>query len=401
VHPKTVYLLFYAFWAAGFGTTAATYVLCLLGHGFALSDIVALNVAFFLLTSIMEVPTGMLADGKSRVWSIRIGTLFFFAGALCYTTGTTFWRALLAESILAVGLAFISGALSSWLADALKKRGELHDLPNCLALQGALGALAAIAACMVGTFVGAGSLRTVWSVAAGFHACAAFVAWTCMGADVGEPAVGERLTERQALSASIAAVRASPGLGWALCIEACFGLVFLFGEFWTPFFRTRTSQESLPFIYMLLAGGIAAGSLSIRRFGAFASSDRRGVLVAIGCAGLGLAMIGLLPGLILPLGAVIVMQVGRGMYQPSIEAFVQHRLASGYRATFCSLQSLVARGGCGLIMCVSYFVTRGLPTNDTSIGRLWTLAGCTLLLVAFAAWRVRERAPNAVEASAE
>ncbi|MFH2232203.1 MAG: hypothetical protein ABII13_03470, partial [Patescibacteria group bacterium] len=110
MHPAKAYYLFTFLAALGIGTHTTIYVLFLQKLGLNMPDVILINAGFISSMVILELPTGMLADGKSRLWSIRAGifvqTLMLTAYAFC----TGFWSALLVEIGLGVGDSFMSGA---------------------------------------------------------------------------------------------------------------------------------------------------------------------------------------------------------------------------------------------------------------------------------------------------
>jgi len=66
---------------------------------------------------LFEIPTGVLADLRGRRLSVITG---IGAMGLAYTlmgASTSFWTILAAQSILGVGLTFVSGAQEAWIAD--------------------------------------------------------------------------------------------------------------------------------------------------------------------------------------------------------------------------------------------------------------------------------------------
>lgn len=73
----------------------------------------ALEISVFLF----EIPTGILADLKSRKLSIFIGLFIVSLGLLLETSTTLFWVIFLSQSLWGFGYTFISGALSAWVSD--------------------------------------------------------------------------------------------------------------------------------------------------------------------------------------------------------------------------------------------------------------------------------------------
>jgi DHA3 family tetracycline resistance protein-like MFS transporter len=388
MHPYKAYVLFVALWGAGMGAHATTYVPCLLERGFSLADVAAVNIFFWATISLMELPTGLLADGKSRAWSVRIGALLCAVGAFSYATAGSFVAAAICESVIGIGFAFLSGAQQAWVTDALIRRGESERVGKCFGTAAAIRSAAALLSGAGGALLGTIDLRLGWLLGGSFHVAAAVVAFTCMNGD-GEPE--ERMTERQAFAASVSATRGTPGLGWALVMATAFGLVLPFNHYWTPFFREKVGQAWLAGVYALFHVCIAAGGLAVRRAGLFSGSDRKGVVAALAFVGIGLAATGVLPGVVLPFAAVMLHEFGRGLYEPLMDAYVQKRVGSGYRATYASFQSFIARAGFGVILFATWWLTRDLPSDVTTIGAAWFVSGGLLAGIAVAGALLRSR----------
>jgi hypothetical protein len=124
------------------------------------------------------------------------------------------------------------------------------------------------------------------------------------------------------------------------------------------------------------------------------------VLLGLLMSGLGLALSGLLTGFAWPLAAAALHEFGRGVYQPFIGVYTQRRVASGYRATFGSLQSLLARAGYAIILLVLWLATDGRATTDWLIAQVWLASGALMaaLTLAMLLARPKNDAPAALSA---
>src|SRR5690349_7254540 len=126
-NPARAYLLFTAINAAVFSLMAATYVPFLLSIGLTLSQVTAVNVIFWVAIVVFELPTGMLADARSRTWSLRIGYLLYTIGFLGYFFAKSFAVVAVCELIDGIGFTFFSGVQQAWIADALVKHNRGHE----------------------------------------------------------------------------------------------------------------------------------------------------------------------------------------------------------------------------------------------------------------------------------
>ena len=72
---------------------------------------------------IFEIPTGVLADVKSRRLSVIIGYLLIGAGFVFEGSSAVFWTVAFSQVIWGCGYTFTSGATQAWIADEI---GEGH-----------------------------------------------------------------------------------------------------------------------------------------------------------------------------------------------------------------------------------------------------------------------------------
>ena len=133
-------------------------------NGLDLFDVFALQGLFAVAVVLLEVPTGMVADRLGKRTSLLAAVLLLLIGMFVYALGHGFAVFLLAEIVLAVGAALLSGADTSLLFDSLKALGREAEYRR---LEGRARALqmTAFAACnLLGGFIGSYSYRaTLWA----------------------------------------------------------------------------------------------------------------------------------------------------------------------------------------------------------------------------------------------
>lgn len=86
----------------GLAFNATAYAPFLLSIGLSFGEISLVNSVFWLTAILMELPTGMFADGKSRVWSMKMGCLCLLFGGIAYFFAQGFWSAMIAEGFIGV-----------------------------------------------------------------------------------------------------------------------------------------------------------------------------------------------------------------------------------------------------------------------------------------------------------
>ncbi|MEK7102264.1 MAG: MFS transporter, partial [Patescibacteria group bacterium] len=331
-----------------------------------------------------EVPTGMLADGRGRAWSLKMGALVSFVGAALYMTATGLYSAMFAEAVIAIGTAFLSGADSAWLADALTRAGRAQTLRRAYATAGMWSGAIGIVGGIAGALLALQGYRFIWVV----MMVTAPLAWALAHYRMNH--MGEAidpLTEREALRASVRALRSSPALRWVIVAAVLFGAVVSFNHYWAPYFERYGGQMGLAGIWTLMYGSLVVASWFARRLTLPLGSEARWLALALLLAGAGLMALPFSPWLATSLALVVVHELGRGLFAPLAETFVQHRVESGYRATYGSLQSFLGKGGFMAASLVVWLAIGGEPNTTDTIAKVWLSAGGMIVLgVAILYW---------------
>jgi hypothetical protein len=354
--------------------------------GVSLPQVALINAAFFLTIALMELPTGMIADGRSRVWSVRAGALLGGLGFLAYVFAEGFWHAVACEIVVGISFAFTSGSLEAWVTDAVGRDGE--KLRRTFGTGIVFSSIGVMTGGIISSPLSALDLR-YGIIVSGLLALVAF-AFSCLAmGKAGEPAV--RTSELTALRDSFGALRGNSALRWALAACAAFALVLSFNHYWAPFFRARVGQAGLAIVWPAIYGGCLVGGYAVRRWANQRGHECTAVVLSIVVTGLAMAFVGLAGGLVAPIMLAFVHEIGRGAFRPLIEAFVQQRIDSSFRATYGSLQSLISRVGFAAVLGVVWLLTRQIPDGDGLIVLTWVVQGILLALVAVLLWLFRPR----------
>lgn len=386
-HPARAYNLFEFVKGLALSITNTVYVPYLVTLGLSYADVARLNAFFWGMIVVAELPTGMWADGKSRLWSIRVGMVFATVSAFAYAFVQGFWGALICELLMGIAFAFLSGAQQAWIVDALDHIGEGHRRRAVVGRSAMLRGLGVIVGGLAGAFIGAHNPRLAWIAEGVFSLCGLAVAWFCMR-DQGEPL--HRVSEKEALHKSIALLRLHPGLTWAVAAAMLYGLVLPFNHYWTPFFAARIGQAALGYLWVPMYLALASAGALVRSE-CVVFHGVSGVTLALFLAGSSLAFMGLGSGLIAPMTFLLIHELARGLYEPTLDLYIQHHVESAYRATYGSLQSFLGRMSYGVILLVVWFTTRHFASTSHLITQVWLVAGGILAFGSFMLWVLRPR----------
>lgn len=116
-----------------------------------------LTVLQATITTVLEIPTGALADLLGRRKTVLIGLVLSAGSALGIAFSNTFFYFLVFQVILGIGSAFISGADSAILYDSLKESGNEKEYGKIAIKSGFLYRIGLV----VGSFTG-GYLYSIW-----------------------------------------------------------------------------------------------------------------------------------------------------------------------------------------------------------------------------------------------
>lgn len=95
--------------------------------GLSLTQILLLQGFFSLATLLMEYPSGYLSDRLGYRFSLTLAAAIGVAGWSVYTLAEGFAGVLLAEALLGISYAFISGSDSALLFESLRAQGQEQD----------------------------------------------------------------------------------------------------------------------------------------------------------------------------------------------------------------------------------------------------------------------------------
>lgn len=382
------YYLFFAFIHIGMGFHVTAYTPFLASIGLSLGEIALVNAIFWGVLIAAELPTGMLADGRSRAYSLKLGAAFSALGALAYVFAIGFWSAAFAETVLAIGGAFISGAGTAWIADALTREGRGGELRRVYATESFIKSGCFLVGGVAGAALAVIDYRLIWIGYVIGGASASFIAHAKMNGR-GEPL--EYVSEWRALRLALGALARSRALIWSVCAILVFDAVIAFNHYWALYFKPVVGQMGLSWIWIVMYPGLLIASQFVRRSSVPQGREASLIVLSLFLAGVGIGLVALAPTLGLAVSAVVVHEVGRGLFEPLSSSFVQHRLHTSYRATFGSLQSFLGRMGLAVIPFFIWLAIEGQPDTRETIALVWLASAVFLILGALALWLTRPR----------
>lgn len=359
-----------------------------------LREVLLLEAAFQGASFLLEVPSGYLSDRWGRRPTLLMAALSRAGSAACFVVSGRFEVLLVAQLLLAAAFALRSGTDVSLHHGLLAELGREGEFEAREARAQRLGLLATAGASLLGGALGVWSLR----LAFGAQALAALASgWVLLG--IREPRReegGDSGSFRESLVTCLGLLR-QPALAWAVGAMVLAKLVdHLPYNFYQPYLALLgDSPAPLPLAPSLGAGVHVAATMGV---GAWLTRWSLSGAARLGLGGLVLAtLLGQL-GMVLAMStwlhpAVLVLVLFReapnGLLQAPWRAAVVPRLPEEVRATFLSLQALLARLVLGAVLLgLTGTVGGGEPTSFSALARVLrggagvALLGWLLLLVA-------------------
>lgn len=355
-----------------------TYILFLQGIGISLWEASVLNTVFMVTSAILDPFTGNWGDriGQKKIYIA--GLLLWALGNLTYGLAATFLICVVAEIISALGKAFISEALESWL----RNNSSDEETHKAMAKSKSWGELSTIPTALLGGIIGARiGLSWPWFLA-GITTIliTVLVAWKLRKFP---EKVVDRPEEKMDLGLWKIAKEA-----WAepvlrrsfVAVALVFACYQPFNMFWPVVFKEASGQtEWLGGLWIGIAftgviGGAIAKSLKI---------NARTMALIIASTGAPMLLPDI-PGnwMVMIVVPFLAHEVGRSAWGPMLWTYTNRRIDSQVRTSVNSLRSSAGTLGAALGLIVSGGMTKWFSPTE-----VWAISGAMLLLIATWVWR--------------
>ncbi len=311
-------------------------------NGLSVGKVLVLQACFGIALAILEIPTGLIADTYGRKLAIVLGMLVWASAWGFYSVSYNFGSFLLAEILLALGTALMSGADSAMLYDTLAQIGETGTYTKREGRMNTTWNLSEGTASVLGGFLALVSLRFPLYIQALAALCAVPVALTLV-----EPTRKKMETTAGKFKTLIKTIK--------------FGLVDHTEIKWLTIYSAVVSSAGITFIWFIQPRFEAAG-IAIAWFGIiwatlqFASAitsasaekierklGRKQTLILL-MPLLAISFFGLAytPGLA-GIGIMFIPYFVRGLNMPVLRDYINKKTPEDIRATILSLSGLIMR----------------------------------------------------------
>ena len=362
-------------------------VFLIIDRGFSLTQIGIAEAGFLIGLTLLEVPTGAIADRYGRSFSLMLGCLVLIGAILVFAFTASFPILMVSFLLWSVAETLLSGADLALLYDSLKalKREEEYEKIAGRG-EGLLWAGAALGVLIGGPVAQAVSTQFTIFVGAATLSLAVAVSWAMTEAphlEAGSPQHSYWGGAKEAfrIAWDLPAVRT--GLFFMAALAAGLGAV---GYLEQPFLLDKGQDVGFTFSALQLPG-LVAGVIGATF--AFRVVQRLGPVVVLTTVPLiGVGSYAAL-ALIDDLGAIsffVVLMLLRAALQPIATGYLNRRVPSAQRATILSMFSLVV----GLLLA-PFSASVGVIFDE--LGLQWAFAipgiGLAILALITGSWWVR------------
>ncbi len=322
---------------------------------------VLIYVFYDIATTLFEVPSGYLSDRVGRRITLIVSALAGLLAAVLQAIGSEFWIFALAQAALGMHIAFASGTDSSFLYESLAEDGREDEIEQHELRAWRYGFVGLAISAVTGGAMALIDLRVPYMANA-----AAFALLVLIVLRFREPVRTRSVLGEWARLDALGVTFKKPVLLWLFGLSALmYGyshLPFIFGQ---PFILQAMEGFDLAANAPLISGTVTAVMMLISVLTSWLAPSIR---ARIGLAGLLLLAFGMqigiiaglaLTGSVLAIGLLFLRMVPDSFSRPFILARIQPVLPDEVRATYLSIQSLVAR----ILFAGSLYVASGAASD--------------------------------------
>lgn len=376
--------------ALGMGFVGSTYATFLTSHGLDRLAINLVNIFFMATLFVGELPTGALADVFGRKRACIIAFFVRACGMIIYGLSHSFWAFVIAEIICAVGLTFENGALQAWAIDRLNHYEGGHTVDMLYRRKAQLKLAGVIMGGLCGAYISSSGLALPWFYGATVLLGTSIMVYACMREEYFSSTSysvknGVRILV-QTMHHGLMTGMANPTIQF-LCIT---NLLFFFAVqapnmFWQLYFKPHvTSQMQYGYIHMGALLAMVIGSTYALNIATKVGSERKTILYSFAYIGVWLAFAGMASSAFVSIPAFMMHEIGRGLYDPIKDKYLNANISSEQRATLDSFQSMTRHVG-----SVAGLFVSGIIASCMTDGISWIASGIVLIIGAMAMyWRM-------------
>lgn len=326
---------------SGFAMVASFFPLYVLSHGITQLQLGLLISVGILSLALFDIPTGAIADTFGHKISVFLGTFLWSFSFLIMFLGTGFSLFLFSQILGGLGLALVSGALTSLIYDILDKQGKKDDFRKVYGRANGFFLAASVVAASIGGFVYQYQAKLIFLLAFIFTFIGAlsilFIKWNFVGKKPSFSAYFEKMKLGIPLTVTnkslISLIVVSIGLSFG---------IFVINNIKQPYLLNKGFNVVQIGIITALISGISAllysyGHVVLKKIG-----DYKSLMGITFIAVMSLILISF-TGPLIGVVFLIIFQLLPALRDPAITHLQQQHIQDEHRATVNSTMSFLSR----------------------------------------------------------
>jgi MFS family permease len=377
---------------AGLYTLAASLIwsvntLFLLDAGLSIGEVFLANALFSVGMVAFEIPTGVVADTLGRRVSyltsvaVLASSTVLYLGAAQVGAGVAAFAAI--SLLMGLGFTFFSGALESWLVDALRSVGADHQLDRTFARGQQVNGAAMFVGTISGGLLGQVDLALPFVATSALLAVLFVIALSLM-VETGFQPVAMSLGHVPAEMRRVAAVGIdngwrNPGLRLLMLAASIRGVFFGWAFYASqPYFLQLLERDAVWVVGLVTAGVSLAtivGNQIVSEVAKRCAKRSTMLIWASAVATVAGVGIGLTSSFTVAVSCLLIVAGAMGVIAPVRQAYLHHVTSSEHRATVVSFDAMV-----GSVGGVGGQIGLGAIADQHSFGAGYVVGGATTAL---------------------
>ena len=331
--------------------------LFMLNAGLSITEVFTVNAFFMVGQFLFEIPTGIVADSKSRKLSFLLGTITLaITTGLYYMLGQTIaplWQWIAATGLLGLGFTFFSGAVEAWLVDALNYTKHKGNLEGVFAKGQIISGIAMLTGSIAGGIIAQQTSLGVPYIIRAVILVVTFIAGLLLMKDLGfEPdrGVSPIKQAKNIWKDSIKHCVRNPPVWWLMLAapftaSAGFFAFYALQPYLLDLYGDPEAYGIAGIAAAVIAGAQIFGGIMVPKIIKMFKKRTTILLIGTFIAAVALFGFGILTNFWVALVVIVIWAIVFAATMPVRQAYLNDSIPSKQRATILSFDSLISSGG--------------------------------------------------------
>lgn len=377
------YLAMVSMFAMGVGFHFGIYTTFLRSYGLNEFEVNLVNVSYFVTLFLFEIPTGIFADVYGRKKSFLISCALLSLSMLMYSMSENFWQFSISEIVGAIGSTFHSGAFKAWFVDSIKHHGYEGKFSKIFSWESTTRSISCMVSAVIGGYLSDIAYQIPWLLGGIFYIITLIISSIIMKEEYFEHkyhSMSETFIKmKETTIDSITFVRDNKIFRFVILIGSIQAFCIMTSNMqWQKIFIDKLNLNSYMGILMAVIQifVIIGNQISRKNIFGFSDNEKKGMAISQIIIGIGMIVTVLSQNFPVIITFFLLHELGRGMFGPIKDDYLQENIPSRKRATIGSFESMYIHIGGALGL-----VTSGWVAKNISIPSAWIISGSILIIM--------------------